>query len=77
VTTRHSWSFGVATEDQRRGIGRALLRPILERAEADVAPCCAETQTEGNVAFHRECGLGVIAERSEPVRGLPIRFVRR
>jgi len=71
------WVLGVAPEVQRRGIGRALLRPILDRADATGVSCYLETQTEGNVAFYRECGFDVIDEQNEPVCGLPIWFMRR
>ena len=71
------WVLGVAPAAQRRGIGRALLRPILERADVDGVSCYLETQTEGNVAFYRKCGFDVIDQQEEPVCGLPIWFMRR
>ena len=73
----HLWLLGVAPEVQGQGIGRALLLPILERADAEGIPCYLETQTETNVAFYRKSGFDVIAERSEPVCNLPIWFLRR
>lgn len=66
------WVLGVAPEAQGRGIGRALLLPILDRADAEGIPCYLETQTEENVAFYRKCGFDVIAERRESVCHLPI-----
>ena len=71
------WVLGVAPESQHKGIGRALLEPILERAEADHVACYLETQTEGNVAFYRACGFEVLEERREPVCDLPIWCMRR
>jgi len=71
------WVLGAAPEAQGRGIGRALLAPILDRADAAGVPCYLETQTEGNVAFYGKSGFDVIDERREPVCDLPIWFLRR
>jgi ribosomal protein S18 acetylase RimI-like enzyme len=71
------WALGVAPEAQGQGIGRALLRPVLERADAGGHPCYLETQSEANVAFYRGSGFEVEAQRSEPVGDLPIWFMVR
>jgi len=71
------WLLGVAPESQGRGIGSALLTPILERAEAAGVPCYLETQTTGNVAFYERLGFEVLSERIEPVGELPIWFLAR
>ena len=71
------WVLGVAPEAQGQGIGSALLKPILERAEAAGVPCYLETQTTGNVAFYEMLGFEVLSERIEPVGELPIWFMRR
>jgi ribosomal protein S18 acetylase RimI-like enzyme len=76
MTERHWYlmALGVAPESQGRGLGTALLAPILDRN--DVA-CYLETQTEENVAFYRKRGFEVIREAAEPVCDLPIWFLRR
>ena len=71
------WVLGVAPEAQGRGIGRALLTPILERAAAEGVPCYLETQTLGNVAFYKKCGFDVLDERRVPVCDLPIWYLLR
>lgn len=71
------WVLGVAPEAQRRGIGRALLGPVLGRADADRVPCYLETQTVGNVSFYEKSGFEVVAERKEPVASLPVWFMVR
>jgi len=70
-------ALGVAPEAQRQGIGRRLIAPILERADAEGVPCYLETQTDVNVAFYRKSGFDVIDERREPACELPIWFLRR
>jgi len=71
------WALGVAPHVQGRGIGGALLRPILERAEAENVPCYLETQTDENVVFYRKRGFDVVLEEHEPVGDLPIWFMVR
>ncbi|MDZ7768084.1 MAG: GNAT family N-acetyltransferase [Woeseiaceae bacterium] len=43
---------GVDPDYSGKGIGSALLRPILEQADADGLPCYLETAEERNVAFY-------------------------
>jgi ribosomal protein S18 acetylase RimI-like enzyme len=69
------WVLGVAPDAQRQGIGRALLQPVLRRADANGVPCYLETQSEANVAFYRSIGFVVAEERREPVCDLPIWFM--
>jgi ribosomal protein S18 acetylase RimI-like enzyme len=71
------WVLGVDPEAQGRGIGGALIRPTLERAEANGAACYLETQTESNVAFYRKRGFDILLEAREPVGDLPIWFMAR
>jgi len=71
------WALGVDPSAQGRGIGGALLEPVLDRADADGVPCYLETQTERNVAFYRGRGFDVALEDREPVGGLPIWFMIR
>ena len=71
------WALGVDPDAQGRGIGGALLRPVLDRADADGVSCYLETQTEANVAFYRSLGFEVVREDREPVGGLPIWFMVR
>jgi ribosomal protein S18 acetylase RimI-like enzyme len=42
---------------QGRGVGGALLQPVLERCDADGLPAYLETQKESNVAWYRRSGF--------------------
>jgi GNAT superfamily N-acetyltransferase len=60
------WAVGVPPEKQGRGIGGALLAPVLARADAEGVPCYLETQTEENVSFYERRGFDVLAADELP-----------
>jgi len=68
---------GVAPEMQGSGLGRALLQPILDRAEADRQPCYLETAQPKNVAFYEHLGFRRMVETEEPQSGLRLWTFRR
>jgi ribosomal protein S18 acetylase RimI-like enzyme len=47
---------------QRQGIGRMLMAPAIERAEAEGLGCYLETETVENVAYYRRSGFEVRSE---------------
>jgi GNAT superfamily N-acetyltransferase len=47
---------------QRRGVGSALLTPVLERADATGVRCYLETGNEDNVPWYRRQGFEVLSE---------------
>jgi ribosomal protein S18 acetylase RimI-like enzyme len=55
---------GVIPARQEQGFGRALLRPVLDRADAEGLPCYLETAQPENVPFYQKLGFGVIARLS-------------
>lgn len=63
-------AIGVEPSRQGRGIGGALLDPVLARADADRLPCYLETQSERNVRFYEKRGFKV--SHTGAVRGLRI-----
>jgi len=69
--------LGVVPEAQGRGLGRALLQPVLNRAVADGVPCYLETAQPGNVAFYEHLGFRRLAEIVEPLSGLTLWTFRR
>lgn len=61
---RH-WSLealGIRPEAQRRGLGTRLVRPILERADAEGVECYLETSNRANVAYYARFGFEVLRE---------------
>jgi GNAT superfamily N-acetyltransferase len=61
--------LGVEPSMQGRGLGSALIAPVLERADAARLPCYLETEKEINLAFYRKHGFDVIVEDSIPDGG--------
>lgn len=68
---RHWYLGGLGTDPdhQRRGIGTALMRPVLERCDAERTGAYLETQSEENVAFYEHRGFEVTAELDVPGGG--------
>jgi ribosomal protein S18 acetylase RimI-like enzyme len=62
--------LGVRPERQGRGIGSALMAPVLDRADATGVPCYLEAITEANVAFYTGRGFEVIKEGEVPHEGI-------
>jgi GNAT superfamily N-acetyltransferase len=68
--------IGVEPGRQRSGIGSALIRFGLDRADADGADAFLETAIEANVGYYKRFGFRVIDE-GEPAEGGPhIWFMR-
>jgi len=66
--TRPCWYLfllGVEPSRQRRGLGGALMRPVIERADADQVACYLETENERNVAFYIKQGFELIVNGEE------------
>jgi GNAT superfamily N-acetyltransferase len=57
--------LGVEPSCQRRGLGGALMRPILERAGAERLACYLETENQRNVAFYMKQGFDMIVNGEE------------
>lgn len=60
-----SWylnAMGVTPDWQGRGIGTALMRPVLERCDADRVPAYLETSTTRGRALYERTGFEVVEE---------------
>lgn len=62
--------IGVVRGAQQRGIGDALLRPILARADADGVPCYLETFADATLPWYARLGFAMARTGVEPRTGL-------
>ena len=62
--TRHYYLafLGVLPSAQGKGIGAALLRPVLARADAEGVPCYLENSNAANLPFYSRAGFRVVRE---------------
>ena len=54
------WGLAVDPNQKRRGIGAALLKPLIEKANADNMPIYLETHDETNVAYYQRTGFSLV-----------------
>ena len=54
------WGLAVDPNQKRRGIGAALLKPFIEKANADNMPIYLETHDETNVAYYQRTGFSLV-----------------
>jgi len=66
MTNRHwyLWLLGVEPESQGQGIGGSLIKPVLDKADAENIPVYLETETAENVVFYEKRGFEVVREDS-------------
>ena len=62
-------TLGTAVEQQGKGVGGALMRPVLEHCDAEGIPCYLESSKERNVPFYRRHGFEVVKEVPLPGEG--------
>jgi ribosomal protein S18 acetylase RimI-like enzyme len=65
-------AIGVAPAWQGRGYGAALLRPMLERCDADGVPAYLEASTQRNRALYERHGFEVVEEGRYAGDGPPL-----
>lgn len=68
---------GVEPEAHGRGLGRALLEPVMDRADAAGLPCYLETSQPNNVSFYEYLGFKKVTEVIDPQSGLRLWTFRR
>jgi ribosomal protein S18 acetylase RimI-like enzyme len=67
-----SWylaTTGVHPDHQRKGLGTAVMRPVLDRCDAEGMSCLTETSSPENVAFYGKLGFEVVSEVAMPDDG--------
>ena len=62
--------LGTDPRHQRRGVGSALLAPVLERCDAEHVPAYLESSKRTNVPFYERHGFRVLDELA--IRGGPV-----
>jgi ribosomal protein S18 acetylase RimI-like enzyme len=62
-------SLGTAVEQQGKGVGSALMRPVLAHCDAEGLPCYLESSKERNIPFYRRHGFEVVQEVRLPGDG--------
>jgi ribosomal protein S18 acetylase RimI-like enzyme len=62
-------TLGTAVELQGKGVGSALMRPVLAHCDAAGLPCYLESSKERNVPFYRRHGFEVVREVRLPDDG--------
>jgi ribosomal protein S18 acetylase RimI-like enzyme len=66
------WGLAVDPRQKARGIGTALLTPLLARADAQKMPVYLETHDEKNVQYYQRHGFALIYTACIPKYDLPI-----
>ena len=71
VPAQHWYLFilGVDPPHQRKGLGSALLQPVLHRADASNLPCYLETDKEEDILFYQRHNFAVAKEVALPKGG--------
>ncbi len=65
-------AIGVHPRSQGRGLGAALLQPVLDEASKKGVPVYLETETADNVDFYARRGFRVVEEHLAGDTGCPI-----
>jgi ribosomal protein S18 acetylase RimI-like enzyme len=70
-------TIGVAPGARRRGVGRALLEPLVAEADRTSRPVVLETSAPANLAFYRPRGFAPIHDQVLPDGGPHLWTLRR
>ena len=70
----HYYLWGLVTDPkvQQKGVGSALLKTLIDKADAENMPVYLETHDEKNVAYYERFGFKLIHKDTIPKHGLDI-----
>jgi len=66
------WTIGVNPADRRKGIGSALLSPVLHQADQENMTCYLETHLKENLTWYAKFGFEIVFDGQVPGRALPV-----
>ena len=66
------WGLVVDPSQKRKGIGTALMQPIIAKADAENKPIYLETHDEKNVVYYQRMGFDLVHTDRIPKYDLPI-----
>ena len=66
------WGLAIDPAQKRTGVGTALLKPVLAKADREHKPVYLETHDENNVAYYQRVGFALVHTATIPKYGLPI-----
>jgi len=77
--TPHYYLLALAVEPslQGRGMGKALMQPMLDRCDAEKMPAYLETNNTANLPLYRSRGFEVFREEAMPSGGPMTYFMQR
>ncbi len=56
------FAIGVRSASQGKGLGKALMKPVLERCDTEAMPAYLESSSAANVPIYRSVGFEVVRE---------------
>jgi len=70
----HYYLWGLVTDPavQRSGVGKALLKTLIDKADAEDMPIYLETHEQKNVTYYHKFGFELICEVTIPKHGLEV-----
>jgi ribosomal protein S18 acetylase RimI-like enzyme len=69
--------LGVDPVHHGKGLGKALMEPVMKKAEANGQPVYLETAQPANVSFYQKLGFSVLRELIDPTSGLKMWTFRK
>ena len=70
----HYYLWGLVTDPavQRAGVGKALLKTLTDKADAESMPVYLETHGQRNIAYYNQFGFELVREVTIPGHGLDL-----